>query len=127
MSNDLEKLSDRKLADMFGLAKKDAKETAGRLKKVTEELVRRGKVVYVGASFSVQKKVTETYRFDSGAVKIEMGDAWYNARKALTVATEWIATVKPLGDLPPAPALVPPKPKGPKPAAATAERALEDA
>lgn len=89
---DLRKLTDKKLADLFGVADKQAKAESKRLEKLKKELVRRGKDRYLGAVYTVVKVKGEQERFDSKAVKAEMGDAWYDARKSTVLTTTWVAS-----------------------------------
>ncbi len=91
---DLKKLSDRKLADLFGVADKQAKAAAKHVDKIKKEFVRRGKSRYLGADYDVVRVTGEQQRFDSDAVKLEMGDDWYDARKHPVPTTSWVVSAK---------------------------------
>ena len=122
--DDIEKRSDRDLADEYGVVKARAKVDAERIKILTAEFVRRGKNFYKGARFDVSKVPGGRRQLDTKAIATEMGEAWINARKKFMGWFEWSVIDKPTDAAEPEPA---PQPAS-KPARAKAKvRALADA
>lgn len=100
MSNDLEKLSDRRLADEFGLAKKDADASADRLKALKAELERRNKPFLKGSRYDVARVPKSRKQLNTEAIAAAMGEPWLAKWKTKVSSwLEWAVTDK-LADAP---------------------------
>lgn len=87
-------LSNLMLADAMGEIAQELKALEARQNAARDEMVRRKLSAIEGSRFIVVKAVTDASRFDSKAVRKEMGDDWYEARQKSGTRTTFVVTEK---------------------------------
>lgn len=82
------------LADEMGLISCELKGLEARQESARAEMTRRKLSAIEGRNFVVVKATSETSRFDSAAVKKEMGVDWYEARQVAGTRTTFTVARK---------------------------------
>jgi hypothetical protein len=92
--NALEKLTDAQLADRWGAAKAELKDSEQEIEAFKDEFERRELKIAEGRKFIVLKEVGSQTRLNSKAVKAEMGVQWYKERSVESPRVEYHVTAK---------------------------------
>ena len=71
---------DGDLADRLGAVKAEIADLEAREKALRDELIRRNVAEVEGADYSAAITAAVRWTLDTKAVKVEMGEAWWNAR-----------------------------------------------
>ncbi len=87
------------LADALGDLEATIELAQKRQKLARDEMTRRHANWLDGTRFSVAKATLDTHTLDAKAVRLEMGDAWYEARQKPGTRTTYTVTAKPLEQL----------------------------
>ncbi len=87
------------LADALGDIDATIELAQERQKLARAEMTRRHASSLEGARFIVAKATLATHTLDAKGVRLEMGDAWYEARQKPGFRTTYTVTAKPLEEL----------------------------